>query len=537
MKTKNLFRQLIKNRVNKRITTAILIAFISISNVVNAQIVLEEHQNMQMDGLRFWYSDSSKPAYIFNRNIAVHGDCFEVINGYAFFTWFKGGMENRNLMLSRKKLGTDKWLTIQFSDKSTLYSGDYHATDKTGAGDSHRTAAVGVSPIDGTIHLAYDMHTGPLQYRVSAKNIAFGDDADFTLENFSEMRNYFRPDLPIPSFTYPSFVNNNAGELIVEYRLGTSRQGDKYITYYDGNSWSDLILLVKGDNENPQFNQYGDLSYHFGKMYLACCVREYGSNIEYNQGFYFAEAGQRGNEDWKNLAGETFSLPIRGLTQFNKFKIAEPLPDGHKGMTSGPEMVVSKNGAVHFSNLVSGLGTVHYYTKVGSKTLIKASGSTPSTDFGGNDGRVYGIDLSSGKIRVRSTLEGTSNWRTDYVWNGSERFGLIKYVYTNGKIYIVASEDVDSDKIPLHFIVLNIEHDDGDFSLNSIELPANKKLLIYPNPTNGLIFFSEQTPWSIFNANGKLIKYGEGTQANIEEVHAGIYLFKTENMCYRVVKK
>jgi hypothetical protein len=272
-------------------------------------------------------------------------------------------------------------------------------------------------------------------------------------------------------------------------------------------------------------------------MYLACCVREYGSDIEFNQGFYFAEAGQRGNEDWKNLAGETFKLPIRGLTQFNNFKIAEPVPEGHKGMTSSPEMVVSKNGAVHFTNLVSGLGNVHYYTEVGSKTVIKAKSSTPSTDFGGNDGRVYGIDLSSGKIRVRSTLEGTSNWRTDYTWNGSERFGLIKYVYTNGKIYIVASENVDSDKIPLHFIVLNIEHDDGDFSLNSIELPANKKLLIYPNPTNGLIFFSEQTPWSIFNANGKLIKYGEGIQANIEEVHAGIYLFKTENMCYRVVKK
>lgn len=105
----------------------------------------------------------------------------------------------------------------------------------TGAGDSHRETTIGVCPIDGTIHLAYDMHSDVLQYRVSKKNIAFAPDNQFTLANFNAERNYFRAGQSIPIFTYPNFEINDAGELILEYRLGTSRQGDKYLIYYDGN--------------------------------------------------------------------------------------------------------------------------------------------------------------------------------------------------------------------------------------------------------------------------------------------------------------
>ena len=429
-------------------------------NSLQAQVEMEYHEDMHMEGLRFWYADPSKPSHIFNRNIAVHGDCFTVKNGYVFFVWYKGGMENRDLMLSRKKLGTETWVTIQFPNKNTLYIGERNGVDATGAGDSHKTAAVGVCPIDGTVHIAYDMHVHPLKYRVSKKNIAFAPDEEFTLENFSNQQDYFNENYPIPNFTYPSFVNNNAGELIVEYRLGTSRQGDKYITYYDGNTWSELILLVKGDNEDPQFNQYGGLSYQFGKMYLGCAVRVYDSPITYNQGFYFAEAGQRGYEDWKNLKGESFQLPIRGLTKFNNFKVCEPLPPGNDGMTSSPNLVVSKNGAVHMVNRVPNVGYVHYHTTVNSNEIHKAASSPMSLSFGANNSRIYSVELSSGKLRVMSSPEGESNWQTDYLWNGSERFGLLKSVYHEGKIYIIASEEVDSDRIPLHYFVLNIVNDE-----------------------------------------------------------------------------
>jgi hypothetical protein len=490
----------IKIKSGVLLLTILLTGFLS---PAHAQVKLEYHENMQMEGLRFWYADGSKLSHIFNRNIAVHGDCFTVKNGYAFFAWYKGGMENRDLMLSRKKLGTDSWVTIQFPNKNTLYSGIYNGVDRTGAGDSHKTTAVGICPIDGTVHLAYDMHVHPLKYRVSKKNIAFAPDAEFTLENFSNQQDYFKEGSPIPNFTYPSFVNNDAGELIVEYRLGTSRQGDKYITYYDGETWSDLILLVKGDNENPQFNQYGGLSYQFGTMYLSCAIRQYESPITYNQGFYFAEAGQRGNEDWKNLNGESFQLPIRGLNRFNNFKVCEPLPPGNDGMTSSPELVVSKNGAIHMVNRVPNVGFVHYHTSVGSKVMAKASSSPSSLSFGGNDGRIYSVEISNGIIRVKSSPEGESNWRTDYLWAGKERFGLLKSVYQNGKIYIVASEDVDTDRIPLHYIVLDIVNDEPNLP-EGFTYSCDENQLVTVNATMDIAYGADGKFNYLYNVSSNL---------------------------------
>ena len=54
--------------------------------------------------------------YRFGKRITPHGDCVDVINGYAFVTWYKGGMDKRNLMLSRKNLTIENspWITIQF---------------------------------------------------------------------------------------------------------------------------------------------------------------------------------------------------------------------------------------------------------------------------------------------------------------------------------------------------------------------------------------------------------------------------------------
>ncbi|MEN8804158.1 MAG: BNR-4 repeat-containing protein, partial [Wenyingzhuangia sp.] len=103
--------------------------------------------------------------YRFGRRISPHGDCIDVINGYAFVTWYKGGMDQRNLMLSRKNLNSENssWVTIQFPHQHIGQNGELYKG--TGIrGDSHNTAAIGVSTIDNTIHIIYDMHA----YRKSA---------------------------------------------------------------------------------------------------------------------------------------------------------------------------------------------------------------------------------------------------------------------------------------------------------------------------------------------------------------------------------
>jgi len=49
-----------------------------------------------MEGLYFWYPYPNAPVAIYNRNITPKEDCFDVVNGYAFLVWYKGGMSERN---------------------------------------------------------------------------------------------------------------------------------------------------------------------------------------------------------------------------------------------------------------------------------------------------------------------------------------------------------------------------------------------------------------------------------------------------------
>ncbi len=91
----------------------------------------------------------------FSQRISPHGDCVDVVNGFAFVTWYKGSIANgRNLMLSRKNLNVPnaEWVTIEFPHKHIGQGGEL--LRGTGIrGDSHNTAAIGVSTIDNTIHI------------------------------------------------------------------------------------------------------------------------------------------------------------------------------------------------------------------------------------------------------------------------------------------------------------------------------------------------------------------------------------------------
>lgn len=115
-----------KKRYSIRILSILLVL---LTSICSAQVTLETHAPMNVESLRFWYQDPNKPDYIFNPNIAPKGDCIQVLNGYVFFTWFKGGMQNRNLMLSRLNIATNKWVTINFLI-NLLYIMDFITAEK-----------------------------------------------------------------------------------------------------------------------------------------------------------------------------------------------------------------------------------------------------------------------------------------------------------------------------------------------------------------------------------------------------------------------
>ena len=134
--------------------------------------------------------------------------------------------------------------------------------------------------------------------------------------------------------------------------------------------------------------------------------------------------------------------------------------------------------------------------------MIKATSSPFTLSFGGNDARIYSVEISNGKIRVKSSPEGESNWRTDYLWSGSEKFGLLKSNYYNGKIYIVASEDVDSDRIPLHFIVLDIVHDNK--VPDGYTFACNENEIVNVNATADIAYGADGQFNFLYNVSGNI---------------------------------
>jgi hypothetical protein len=70
----------------------------------SAQIKVELLNDTELTKTGLYFEGTKGIDYQFGKQITPHGDCIDVINGYVFVTWYKGGMDKRNLMVSRKKI-------------------------------------------------------------------------------------------------------------------------------------------------------------------------------------------------------------------------------------------------------------------------------------------------------------------------------------------------------------------------------------------------------------------------------------------------
>ena len=219
---------------------------------VKAQVTLEKEVKITDLGLHFngsFQSDRNVPdngtpdsySYVFGRNISAHGDAVKTYKHYVFMTWYRGGKLDRHMMLSRYNTITGTLATIAFPHRHTGFQ------NRWWLGESHNTIAVGISPLDGTIHLLYDMHaysaTRPtdgslandyFRYSYSVKNAALLSDDEFTLNKFVKNTNgnpkHLRmPGTPVQSefiaLTYPKFFQNDQGDLLMFMREGGNNNG------------------------------------------------------------------------------------------------------------------------------------------------------------------------------------------------------------------------------------------------------------------------------------------------------------------------
>lgn len=453
-------------------------------------------------------STSSTPYdYKFGPQISAHGDCVATYKHYVFMTWYKGGKGVRNMMLTRYNTQTGTMATIEFPHRHTGYRNQWWI------GESHNTIGIGVSPLDGTIHLLFDMHAygtnrpsdGSLsqdyfRYSYSKKNAADVADTDFTLSQFVEDNpgDYTHLSLngtvnysAFSEFTYPKFFKNNRGDLFFSMRKGSSSNGGYHFAKYDANtsSWSNFIKVADRNAKNYgqayNWGMYGRFQYVGNKIRIGF-QRRLGNTSDkylYQNGFYYAYSDdQSGQTSWKNHKGESFSTPLRDA---DKILVSEPgdlVQTTQKDkvyMVGGFDWTVTDRGDVHIigkvkDNQYNVTKNVHTYKPAGATEFITTtdfSGASTLYTYGNN---IYIIGLNSaGRVFIEKSEGGTNNFQKIYEATSGTQFRHGVAYISNGKLYYYLMERTSTgDQRPLYLQIIDLDIDQQPFRI-SLTSPFN----------------------------------------------------------------
>lgn len=283
----------------------------------------------------------------------------------------------------------------------TLYTyngGGGLATIAITAGDNHNVCSIGIDP-DGFIHVCYDMHAVALKYRKSDAAIntwtgTLGDAISMVGTNES-------------SVTYPTFVNDPAGNLYFLFRDGASANGDLFMYKYTHGTttWAGVAgttagKLIDGKVSNPDCSAYWD---------HPCFDDDFGSGGFFHLSWHWRVTGNSGgNEDlcyvkwdgtnWKKANGDAQTVPI---TQANCETVDDTTGENN-GMTSFNGLVSDSNGRPHiyYAKTTSSVRYLYQAYYNGSNWAITQLTTTSNPNL--NDNSTYHVGLIPSAVVDRS---------------------------------------------------------------------------------------------------------------------------------------
>ena len=198
----------------------------------------------------------------------------------------------RHVCVARRKLPSGAWQILELKD--------YTQTED----DSHNTISLGICAQDGTLHLAFDHHDNDLHYRKSVIGLASNPDTSaWDASRFGATLNQLT-GARLQTISYPRFVSEPSGKLLMEFRIGSSGEGDSYLYEYDGaaGKWSQIganSRYLDGVGNNGYINglDYGTQ----GRLHVTWCWRETPDVIS-NHDLLYVYSDDHGRT-WKNNAG------------------------------------------------------------------------------------------------------------------------------------------------------------------------------------------------------------------------------------------
>lgn len=466
-----------------------------------AQVVLEREVKVTDLGLHFNgvkigstvldNGNNNTYDYYFGRNISAHGDCIKTYGTYVFMTWYRGGKDDRHVMLTRYNTETGTMATIEFPHQHTGYQNKYWI------GESHNTIGIGVSPKDGTIHLLYDMHAysasrpsdGSLsndyfRYSYSVQDAASVSDSEFTLDKFVQSQTGGYKHLRLTgsenqqefvALTYPKFFLNDAGDLFMNMREGGNNNGAYKFSKYDANTstWSNFIdFNVLGARSRPDITYnwglYGSMKYLNGKLRIGFQRRSQNNEDKYlyQNGVYYAYSDdQSGASDWKNHEGATFAVP---LYDADFIKVMEPgdyvstTQVGKVYIVGDFDWTVTEKGDVHIiskvkDNQYNVTKYLHTYKPAGATEFITSEDFSGATSIYTSGDDIFIIGLKNGRVFVEKAAGGTNNFTRVYQATTGKTFDHGRVHIANGKLYYYLMENASGNAQPLYLQVIDLD--------------------------------------------------------------------------------
>ncbi len=498
-----------KNTLRKRITkpyTKLAIALgvlLSSVTATNAQVVLEDEVKISDIALHFGGSKVASNApetaetapydFFFGASISAHGDCVKTYNQYVFMTWYRGGKGDRHVMLSRYNTETGTVATIEFPHRHTGY------LNRWWIGESHNTIGLGVSPVDGTIHMVYDMHaysrTRPsdgslsndyFRYSFSEENAASLSDEEFTLDKFVQNSEGGYKHLSLNGgedysnfngLTYPQFFLNDSGDLFLYIREGGNNNGAYKFSKYDASSstWSNFtnfnILNARSRGEQYNWGLYGNMKYVDGKIQIGFQRRSSNNNdkFQYQNGLYYAYSdNQDGTDSWKDHTGQGFSLPLIDADEIKVFEpgdLVETTAANQVYIVQGFDWTVTNQGDVHMISMVTdnengGTKSVHTYKPAGASDFITTTEFAGATDIYTSGDNIYIIGLNDNdRVFVEKAKGGTNNFRRVYEATSGNRYDHGAIYISDGKLYYYLMQKSTGSAQPIYLQTIDLDLD------------------------------------------------------------------------------
>lgn len=492
------------------------IAFVlgTMMNSAQAKVSLEKEVKIAANALHFNgkklnhsnlnNANKAKNTYdfFFGPMISAHGDSVKPYKNYVFMTWYRGGKEDRRVMLTRYNTVTETLSTIEFPHQHSGFRGN------PAIGESHNTIGLAISPINGTIHMVYDLHAYDdnnyggkfkddfFRYSYSIPGTANLPDEEFTLDKFvkdtskisqgsddykhltmtgdlSDKSNFAR-------LTYPKFFTNDDDTLLLYMRLGGNNNGAYVFNGYDATTqkWSKFTNFNHKDQASKgnayNWGLYGNMKYINGKLRVGFQQRSADNTDKYfyQNGVYYAYSDNlEGNGDWKNHKGETITFP---LIDSDEIKIFEPGDFIHHKepnsihIVGGFDWTVTARGDIH---IISSLRSrdkkrsdyqevnIHSYKPVGAKEFIISTDFTGASSIYTSGDNVYIIGLEDGRPYVEMAKGGSNDFLRVYQVKKGKQFSHGTIHIEDGKVYYYLLEQTtktSSTANPLYLQIIDL---------------------------------------------------------------------------------